>query len=308
MRTPTTNSVRRLSVGLPHREQGRPCTPPRSSTGQEGEGRHWNRRFDSCGATCSWRSPATIRQARARRRSDARGSLVDTATGWCEEPRWRLDGHLLASVRTGDCSWPVVHGMGIYPCLATTNPVPGEIFHRAMTSFSSTTIPAVVEAHDFSAFGTIADPGGVNGHLLVDVIRANPERPRHSLRLAQRRGGVFIAPRAGWRLRSQSDLDRRLSEPACGCRIPAVVDSADGLDHPCDRSRVGVTGAARNRLPRRCSAADLQGEACVDGMFGFPVEAATLDRDEQATDHRRTRWRTGLETTWIFRPGGFRLR
>ena len=108
-------------------------------------------------------------------RSDAPDSLRDLAIWWCEEPHWRVYGHLLESVRTGDCGWPLVHGEGIFPYLANTNPALGEVFNSAMTSFSSTTIPAVLAAYDFSAFGVVADVGGGRGHLLAAILQANRE-------------------------------------------------------------------------------------------------------------------------------------
>jgi SAM-dependent methyltransferase len=108
-------------------------------------------------------------------RGDAPDSLRDLAIWWCEEPHWRVYGQLLESVRTGECGWPLVHGTGIFPYLADTNPALGEVFNRAMTSFSSTTIPAVLEAYDFSTFGVVADVGGGRGHLLAAILQANRE-------------------------------------------------------------------------------------------------------------------------------------
>lgn len=100
------------------------------------------------------------------------GSLRDMAIWWGEEPHWRVYGHLLDSVRTGTSSWPMVHGQDIFPYLSDTNPQLGDIFHRAMTSFSATTVPAVLEAYDFNAFQVVADVGGGHGYLLAAILSA----------------------------------------------------------------------------------------------------------------------------------------
>ena len=114
------------------------------------------------------------------------GSLRDMAIWWGEEPHWRVYGHLLDSVRTGNCGWPMVHGQDIFPYLADTNPQLGDVFNRAMTSFSATTMPAVLEAYDFAAFQIVADVGGGHGHLLAAILSAAPAA----------RGIVFDLPSA----------------------------------------------------------------------------------------------------------------
>lgn len=102
-------------------------------------------------------------------------SLRDLAVWWCEEPHWRVFGHLLESVRTGRPAWPMVHGTELFPYLADTNPGIGEIFNRAMTSFSRTTIPAVLSAYDFSGAGIVANVGGGHGHLLAAILQTSRE-------------------------------------------------------------------------------------------------------------------------------------
>lgn len=104
----------------------------------------------------------------------AEESLRDLAIWWCEEPHWRVFGHLLESVRTGQCAWPMVHGTDLFPYLAERNPALGDLFNRAMTSFSRTTIPAVLNAYDFSPCGVVADVGGGHGHLLAAILTAVP--------------------------------------------------------------------------------------------------------------------------------------
>lgn len=108
-------------------------------------------------------------------RSDAPNSLRDTAIWIGEEPHWRVYGHMLYSVRTGKAAWKQVHGQDVVPYLFETNRELGDIFNRAMRSFSGTTIPAILEAYDFSGIGVLADVAGGYGHLLAAVLNRYPQ-------------------------------------------------------------------------------------------------------------------------------------
>ncbi|HUR97809.1 MAG TPA: methyltransferase [Pyrinomonadaceae bacterium] len=107
-------------------------------------------------------------------RSDAPRSTRDL-TIWMGEPEhWKVYGELLYSVRTGKPSWDHVHGEPVFPYLFNTNKELGEIFNRAMTSYSHQAIGPLLEAYDFSKAGTVADIAGGYGHLLAAVLAANP--------------------------------------------------------------------------------------------------------------------------------------
>ena len=108
-------------------------------------------------------------------RSDAPRSTRDL-TIWMGEPEhWKVYGELLYSVRTGKPAWDHVHGQPVFPYLFETNKELGEIFNRAMTSYSHQSIGPVLEAYDFSKAKTIADIAGGHGHLLASVVAANRE-------------------------------------------------------------------------------------------------------------------------------------
>jgi hypothetical protein len=95
-------------------------------------------------------------------------------TIWMGEPEhWKVYGELRHSVKTGKPAWDVVHGEPVFPYLFETNKELGDIFNRAMTSYSAQTIPAILEAYDFSNSRTIADIAGGYGHLLGAVLEAN---------------------------------------------------------------------------------------------------------------------------------------
>ncbi len=107
-------------------------------------------------------------------RSDHPESTRDI-TIWMGEPEhWKVYGGLAYSVKTGKPAWDAVHGEPIFPSLFHTNKELGDIFNRAMTSFSHQTIPAILEAYDFSSAGSIADIAGGYGHLLGAILKANP--------------------------------------------------------------------------------------------------------------------------------------
>jgi len=107
-------------------------------------------------------------------RSDAPRSTRDL-TIWMGEPEhWKVYGNLLYSVKTGKPAWDHVHGEPVFPYLFNTNKELGEIFNRAMTSYSHQSIGPVLEAYDFSGAKTIADIAGGYGHLLAAVLAANP--------------------------------------------------------------------------------------------------------------------------------------
>lgn len=107
-------------------------------------------------------------------RSDNPRSTRDL-TIWMGEPEhWKVYGNLTHSVKTGKPAWDFVHGEPVFPYLFETNKELGEIFNRAMTSYSHQSIGPVLAAYDFSGAETIADIAGGYGHLLAAVLAANP--------------------------------------------------------------------------------------------------------------------------------------
>lgn len=108
-------------------------------------------------------------------RSDAPRSTRDL-TIWMGEPEhWKVYGDLLYSVRTGKPCWDNVHGEPVFPYLFNTNPELGEIFNRAMTSYSHQSIGPLLEGYDFSGAERIADIAGGYGHLLAGILAAYPQ-------------------------------------------------------------------------------------------------------------------------------------
>ncbi|MDM7921169.1 MAG: methyltransferase [Pyrinomonadaceae bacterium] len=108
-------------------------------------------------------------------RTDHPRSTRDLTIWMNEEEHWRVYGHLMHSVKSGKPAFDHVHGEPIFSYLFQTNPELGEIFNRAMTSYSHQSIGPILEAYDFSGNQVIADIAGGFGHLLAAVLKEAPE-------------------------------------------------------------------------------------------------------------------------------------
>jgi hypothetical protein len=106
--------------------------------------------------------------------TDAPNSMRYVTMWMGEEEHWRVYGHLLHSVKTGETAWEVVHGEPVFKSLFETMPALGDIFNKAMTSFSHQVVPEVNRAYDFSGVARIADIAGGHGHILGGILKENP--------------------------------------------------------------------------------------------------------------------------------------
>ena len=106
-------------------------------------------------------------------RSDAPNSLRNVAIFWGEDWHWDVWGKILYSVRTGKPAWSQVHPGEVFDYFQQ-NPQAGEIFNRAMSSFTGLATTAVVDAYDFSGIETLVDIAGGHGRLLAGILEANP--------------------------------------------------------------------------------------------------------------------------------------
>lgn len=106
-------------------------------------------------------------------RADAHGSMRNGLIFMGEQWHFNVWSNMMHSVRTGRPAWGHTHGAEVFEYF-TANPEHAEIFNGAMTDMSVGTAPAVVEAYDFSAFGTLADIAGGHGYLLSQILKANP--------------------------------------------------------------------------------------------------------------------------------------
>src|SRR3954447_1504759 len=105
-------------------------------------------------------------------RSDAAEPLAGWARFCGSEDTARTWGELLHSVRTGESAYRHVHGMDAWEYRAT-HPESAAVFDAARTDLSRRTDRSLLEAYDFSRFGTIVDLGGGRGALLAALLAAH---------------------------------------------------------------------------------------------------------------------------------------
>jgi hypothetical protein len=106
--------------------------------------------------------------------SDRAGSMREMAIWMGEEAHWRVYGEMLYSVRTGKNAFERVHGQEPFPYLFETNRELGDIFNRAMTSFSASVAPAIAQGYDTTESKTLIDIAGGHGLLLAAFLKQNP--------------------------------------------------------------------------------------------------------------------------------------
>jgi len=107
-------------------------------------------------------------------RSDVPGSLRDALAFWGDPFHFRVYAEFAHSVRTGQPCADKVLGMPIFDYFAT-DPQESETFNRAMISFSAVSVPAALEAYDFSGIGTLVDLAGGHGHVICAVLQKYPQ-------------------------------------------------------------------------------------------------------------------------------------
>ena len=105
--------------------------------------------------------------------SDAPGSRRDYAR-WIGTPgQWRSWGNLLHSIRSGESAVRFTCGVDAWTH-RMQHPEERAVFDAAMTGNSRAEAQAVLEAYDFSRFGSVVDVGGGQGHLLKAILLACP--------------------------------------------------------------------------------------------------------------------------------------
>jgi hypothetical protein len=104
---------------------------------------------------------------------DATDSARDYAR-WIGTPgQWRSWGNLLHSIETGECAQRFTCGMDAWT-YRRQHPNEHAVFNAAMTENSRAEAQAVLEAYEFSRFGTIVDVGGGQGLLLKQILTNCP--------------------------------------------------------------------------------------------------------------------------------------
>jgi hypothetical protein len=106
-----------------------------------------------------------------------RTDAPDSIAGWAEfvgtrsyRDAWAA---LPESVRSGENAFELVHGTDVWT-YRSTRPEESAAFDRAMTALTRGVHRAVLDAYDWSRFGTVVDVGGGRGALLAELLAANP--------------------------------------------------------------------------------------------------------------------------------------
>jgi O-methyltransferase domain/Dimerisation domain len=107
-------------------------------------------------------------------KSDAPGSARSTILTMAGPWMWKAWGEFQYSLETGKTAMEKVFGMPIFDYLAQ-NPHEAAQFSEAMIGIHGAEPPAVAEAYDFSAFGSIVDVGGATGNMLAHILVRHPQ-------------------------------------------------------------------------------------------------------------------------------------
>src|SRR5262249_24598653 len=105
-------------------------------------------------------------------RTDVLGTLRGLAIR-SGEMNYRAWGGLLQTVKTGEPAFAAVHGINFFDYLAS-DPESGTSFNSTMLARSEAAAQSIVQAYDFSRFGTIVDVGGGVGALISEILERNP--------------------------------------------------------------------------------------------------------------------------------------
>ena len=108
-------------------------------------------------------------------------------------PAW---SQILHSLRTGETGFSKVYGMELFAYLSA-NPAESAIFDSLMEDVHGPKSAAISAAYDFAAFACLADIGGGNGSLLIEILPLPPGLAGHPVRPARRRRTRRAADRRG---------------------------------------------------------------------------------------------------------------
>ena len=107
-------------------------------------------------------------------KSDAPGAARSTILTMAGPWMWRALGEFQYSVETGKTAMEKVFGMPLFDYLAQ-NAQEAAQFSEAMVGIHGAEPPAVADAYDFSAFGSIVDVGGATGNMLAHILARYPQ-------------------------------------------------------------------------------------------------------------------------------------
>jgi SAM-dependent methyltransferase len=106
-------------------------------------------------------------------RSGTPGSMYEMAL-WMSDPlHFQVYADAMHSVQTGKPAAEKTFGMPVFEYFPK-HPEESEIFNNAMTMFSGTVIPAVLDVYDFGGINTLVDVAGGHGRVLTSILQKYP--------------------------------------------------------------------------------------------------------------------------------------
>jgi hypothetical protein len=120
-------------------------------------------------------SPRTfaLTPAASALRKGVPGSARDMVHWVCDPFHFRVYADLMHSVQTGQNLGDKALGMPVFEYLERDRELSAS-FNDAMTNFSASVAPAVIEAYDFSGIDVLVDVAGGHGMLLASILDRHP--------------------------------------------------------------------------------------------------------------------------------------
>jgi hypothetical protein len=227
-------------------------------------------------------------------RSDTPGSMRSLTRMMGLKVHWDAYRELDVALRTGEPAITAVVAGGLFGYLRA-HPEEGRLFHEAMAGKSFSQVGPIVEAYDFSGFGTIGDIGGGLGHLLTAVLERAP----------QARGVLFDLPQVIEHARGEANP--RVSYvggdffknpiPPCDAYLMMTV-----LHDWSDDESITILKNIRASAPRSAKVLILEGVVQPDAHNNF-----LLDLDIEMLVMTTGRERTQKEWNTVIHGAGMRL-
>jgi O-methyltransferase domain len=227
-------------------------------------------------------------------RTDTPGSMRSLARMMGLKVHWDAYRELDVSVRTGKPGISAVVDGGLFGYLRA-HPEEATLFHEAMAGKSFAQVGPILEAYDFSGFGTIGDIGGGLGHLLSAVLERAP----------QARGILFDLPQvveharkgANPRISYVGGDFFKDSVPSCDAYLLMTV-----LHDWSDDESIAILKNIKANAPRTAKILILEGVVQPDARNHF-----LLDLDIEMLAMTTGRERTREEWSAVISGAGMRL-
>lgn len=233
---------------------------------------------------------------------DRQGSQRNFALLMLAHYNWSAFAGLERAVRTGSTAFEDVHGMQNFDYYER-HPKEQQLFAVTQSSISESQSVIISQAYNFARFRTLVDVGGSQGHLLCELLKANPKL----------KGILFDLPSVVRGAAVTAKVAELVDEGRCkvegGDFFESVPQGADGyimkfILHDWDDSRcIEILRNCRKAMRRggRLLAVEQVLEAGNKQQFGKMMDIAMM----ALTGGRE---RTRKEFAELFRRAGLRLR